>query len=222
MIEVRLHRVNGIAHPRAFTLNNESELDCWYQQDNGFRFNHVIKASAGSANSQQISNPLDRLILKVIRSQADLIVTSGKTAISENLKASRFAPLLVLTNNDEISFAGLETPSTMPVFVTVNDRDWLNPSAKAVGKTQGNLVTWLRQFSKDYHKVVLETGPLLTRSLAPLLNEACITVVEANELSEATESVERFMGELGINLKLMQILEIQGNYFFRFYSPQEN
>ena len=48
-------------------------------------------------NSKGIGNQLDLQFLLALRSRADVIVTTGKTARAESYKASRFAPLAFLT-----------------------------------------------------------------------------------------------------------------------------
>ena len=52
-------------------------------------------------NSKGIGNQVDLQLLMALRSKADVICTTGKTARAESYKASRFAPLAFLTKNRE-------------------------------------------------------------------------------------------------------------------------
>lgn len=52
-------------------------------------------------NSKGIGNHVDLQLLMALRSKADVICTTGKTARAESYKASRFAPLAFLTKSRE-------------------------------------------------------------------------------------------------------------------------
>jgi len=52
-----------------------------------------------TGTSSDLSSPFDLRLLKSLRSQADCIVTTGKTARIENYKASKFAPVAFLTRS---------------------------------------------------------------------------------------------------------------------------
>jgi riboflavin biosynthesis pyrimidine reductase len=52
-------------------------------------------------NSKGIGNQVDLQLLMALRSKADVICTTGKTARAEAYKASRFAPLAFLTKSKE-------------------------------------------------------------------------------------------------------------------------
>lgn len=52
-------------------------------------------------NSKGIGNQVDLQLLMALRSKADVICTTGKTARAETYKASRFAPLAFLTKSRE-------------------------------------------------------------------------------------------------------------------------
>lgn len=51
--------------------------------------------------SKSISNEEDLLLLRTLRSNSDLIVTTGATARLENYRASKFAPIAFVTNHPE-------------------------------------------------------------------------------------------------------------------------
>lgn len=57
-------------------------------------------------NSKDIGNQVDLQLLMALRSKADVICTTGKTARAESYKASRFAPLAFLTKSRD-SLSGI-------------------------------------------------------------------------------------------------------------------
>lgn len=70
---------------------------------NGWLCSYAIDSSGATVDetgkSSNLSSPLDLELLKSLRSQADCIVTTGKTARLENYKASKFAPIAFLTRS---------------------------------------------------------------------------------------------------------------------------
>ena len=54
------------------------------------------KAQVEDFNSAAISNAEDRELLFAARAKSDAIVTTKKTALAENYRASRFAPIFVI------------------------------------------------------------------------------------------------------------------------------
>ena len=85
-------------------MNHSLEI---LKKRSGWRASLVIDAKLSSRedfyqprNSKEISNPADLQLLKRLRSLADVIVTTGKTARIENYIASKFAPIAVLTEDE--------------------------------------------------------------------------------------------------------------------------
>ncbi len=72
---------------------------------NGWLCSFAIDADGGTVgeagSSSDLSSPFDLELLKSLRSQADCIVTTGKTARAENYKASKFAPIAFLTHSPD-------------------------------------------------------------------------------------------------------------------------
>jgi len=70
---------------------------------NGWLCSYAVDAygnTVGEAGtSSDLSSPFDFELLKSLRSQADCIVTTGKTARTENYKPSKFAPIAFLTRS---------------------------------------------------------------------------------------------------------------------------
>jgi hypothetical protein len=196
------------------------EAKSFYPRFDGFRFNYVISANKTAINSDQISSNIDRFILRTIRSQADLIVSTGLTARTENLKASSYAPLLLLTQREALDCDATRVASEQMVYVTCDEDTFSNPNALAVGKTSEPLTVWLEEFACKHSakSVVIECGLSLTRTLltSPLAKEFCLSVTEANNMTLAKETAERFLNELGVKATVIQLLESEDTYLFRF------
>ena len=70
----------------------------------GLNWIHVLSANglsvaAGTKNSDSVSNSEDREFLFGMRSKCDAIVVSAKTAIAENYRPSKFAPIFIIDRN---------------------------------------------------------------------------------------------------------------------------
>ena len=213
----------------ALTELDKSALKSLYPPVSGFRFNNVISPIGDSVNSDFLSNDLDRMLLRHIRSVSDLIVTSGLTARLENLKASRFAPMLILTKSREtFSIPALEHNSTNAVYITQPlGTEYKNEKAMAIGMVDATSVEFCESFCRlnEFSHVVIESGPSIAREFvaADLLNEIDITVTKTPQKSRAMSEAESFLSDLGVGkAELLQTLKHEDTWFFRFGSPREN
>ncbi len=222
MNELIQHTLDGHEINATTFIEEELDLAHWYPRIQGFRFNHVISAVSSEKDSNIISNPIDRKVLKAIRSSANLIVTTGKTAVAENLSASAFAPLLIITRQKDIHVPATEEGSKQRVFVTSGKSDFGNPAAEGVGEVEGNLLDWVKNFTKDYQCVVLETGIKTTLQLESLIKEICLTVVEAKDIQKAKGLANEFLEKFAANYRLLQLLQIDTNWFFRFENESKS
>lgn len=72
----------------------------------GWRMNFVVNIDGNfadqSGSSDGIASQLDRLLLGKLRSQADVIVTTGKTARIERYRSSKHAPIAILTRSADL------------------------------------------------------------------------------------------------------------------------
>lgn len=198
-----------------------------YPKVQGFRFNHVISAQQSSDNSDLLSNELDRTLLRFLRKQSDLIVTSGKTARAENLRASGLAPMLILTKSTEaIEIPATTLESAHPVFVTQRlETNFSNPKAIAIGTFQDSVANFTQDFctANNFKSPVLESGLAIAKQFAQsdLLSEVDLTVTEATTLDEAQLLAQKFLSELALgNYAAIQILRSDDTWFFRF-APSE-
>ena len=164
-----------------------------YQPIVGVRLNIAVSATGSvageSGSSDDVSNPLDRLLLGELRKQSDVIVTSGATARAENLRASKLAEMVVLSHSG--SLKGLErlltTVEARPVTIVVPQEIVANAnlslsesrlSAKVVGLTDLKPTTVLAYLHRcGFRKILLEFGPRLAQlwSRAGVIDEVCLT-----------------------------------------------
>ncbi|NDC47855.1 MAG: hypothetical protein EBZ61_02020 [Micrococcales bacterium] len=210
------HVVNGLISDKRYELSNVNELDCWYESVEGFRLNYVVSAKTNEQTSSVISNSTDRAVLGRIRNSADLIITTGLTAVSENLTASKYAPMLILTNRQNLDVPAVTEQSEQRVFVTSDREIWPNRNAISVGKIEVDLTDFLENFCEKYRAVVLETGISTTKTLSNLLTEVCLTVTDAQNQELAFEAAQSFLGNFDRRFQLQHILEIEETWFFRF------
>ena len=199
-------------------INTFEDLLPYYPELSGVRLNYVISASNKTSNSDEITSPLDRMALKAIRSQSQLIVTTGLTARNEKLRASNFADLLVITKQERINFPALEANSSQKVLVTTTTLDSNNDKAQAIGKVTGELTDWfLREVASKYKSIVLETGLTTAKHFAKadLLNEICLTVTGA-DVENASQLATAFLESLGVKASLVQRIDCLDTHMFRF------
>ena len=93
-------------------------------------------------NSKGIGNQVDLQLLMALRSKADVICTTGKTARAESYKASRFAPLAFLTKSREslseipaIVEPGSHENIFLEPLVGVDPFNWANAELNNLGLT---------------------------------------------------------------------------------------
>lgn len=199
-----------------------------YPKVPGFRFNYVIDPQVFEVDSNLATSPLDRLILKFIRSQSDLIVTTGATAIAEVLNSSSFAPMLILTrSDDELDIPALTKESSRQVYVTQKlETSYPNSKAMAIGKITSNAASFCKDFCKlnGFESIALEAGLSVTSEFAQagLLSEIDITVTGVYDQEIAQEVayslLPKFRSAAGMLER--QLLHYQDNWFFRFDSPK--
>lgn len=199
-----------------------------YPKVPGFRFNYVVDPYVFEEESNLATSHLDRLILKFIRSQSDLIVTTGRTAISELLNSSSFAPMLILTRSDEdIDIPALTKESSQQVYITQKlETSYPNSKAVAIGKITSTAAAFCQEFCRlnGFESVALEAGLTVASEFARsgLLSEIDITVTGVNEPEIAKEAVSSLLPKLTSSLPILekQILQYLDNWFFRFDSPK--
>ena len=199
-------------------INTFEDLIPYYPELSGVRFNYVISALSKTNYSDDITTPLDRMALKAIRAQSQLIVTTGLTARNEKLRASNFADLLVITNQERISFPALEANSSQKVLVTTSTLDSANDHAQAIGKVTGDLSDWfISAVASKYQSIVIETGLTTGKyfAKADLIKEICLTVT-GSDVEKASQLSNEFLENLGVRSSLVQRIDYLDTHMFRF------
>ena len=202
----------------------ESEhLAVLYPKVEGLRFNFVIANGINlDTSSDNSTNKLDRELLKFIRSQSDLIITTGKTARAENLAASKFAPMLILTTSSEdLDVAAVHANEGKPVYITQRlGTQYPSEKATAIGIVQDQLPEFVDSFCRanSFKHSVLECGMETAKIFAPSGNitEVDLTLTNFASNLDAEAAAKDFLGKIGFEAKLLQILRSEDTWFFRF------
>lgn len=210
----------------SISLDDSSDLEHWYPKVEGVRFNFVISNGASlTETSDNVSNKADRSLLRFIRSQSDLIITTGKTARAENLSASKYAPMLIITkSNEELDYPAATNPTGINVFITQR-LGTVYPSEKAIaiGGFQESLPTFVQLFCRanSFVRPVLESGIETARlfGLERMIAEVDLTLVDFTDQDEAQNAANELLEQISfVNPKVVQILRFENTWFFRFES----
>ena len=202
---------------------DSEHLAVLYPKVEGLRFNFVIaKGTNLDASSDNSTNKLDRELLKFIRSQSDLIITTGKTARAENLTASKFAPMLILTtSSDDLDIAAVQVNEGKPVYITQRlGTQYPSEKAIAIGGVQDQLPEFVDSFCRanNFKHSVLESGMETARIFvsSASINEVNLTLTNFTSKLDAEDTAQDFLGKIGFEAKLLQILRSVDTWFFRF------
>jgi riboflavin biosynthesis pyrimidine reductase len=208
--------------PKTSSLKDASH---WYPSIPGIRFNYVINAAGTSAeNSDADSNDLDRYFLRVIRSSSDLIITTGKTARAEELRASKLAPMAIITSQpNSLQIPATEQNSDQPVYVcskVIPEHPFTNSEASWLETASDDIANIVREViaRTDSSNTVIETGLLTFAALAceNLVNEVCLTVTNKVSKESATKASEDFLKATNVIAEQIQLLNAGTTWLFRF------
>jgi riboflavin biosynthesis pyrimidine reductase len=184
------------AHPGLTSEEQSWLIAKEYGICNGWRVNFAVDQSGASfgasGSSSDVSTELDRFLLGRLRSQADVIVTSGKTARAEKYKSSKHAPIAIFTTSGNLDAvpAIQGTQYFTPLILT--------PS-KSVDSVQQSLsdvdarilafesdlgeTTWPKALAaliqrEGYQSPILESGASTIRQFVKngVIDELCLTV----------------------------------------------
>ena len=202
---------------------DSEHLAVLYPRVEGLRFNFVIANGTNlDTSSENSTNKLDRDLLKFIRSQSDLIITTGKTARAENLKASKFAPMLILTTSSEdLNIAAVQVNEGKPVYITQRlGTQYPSEKAIAIGGVQDELPQFVDSFCRvnNFKHSVLESGMETAKIFAASgkIKEVNLTLTNFNSKFDAETTAKDFLGKIGFEAELFQILRSEDTWFFRF------
>ncbi len=202
---------------------DSEHLAVLYPKVEGLRFNFVIANGTNlDASSDNSSNKLDRELLKFIRSQSDLIITTGKTARAENLTASKFAPMLILTtSSDDLDIAAVQVNEGKPVYITQRlGTQYPSDKAIAIGGVQDELPEFVDSFCRanSFKHSVFESGMETAKIFAASgkINEVNLTLTNFTSKFDAEATAIDFLAKIGFRAELLQILRSEDTWFFRF------
>jgi hypothetical protein len=203
--------------------SDSEHLAVLYPKVEGLRFNFVIANGTNlDASSDNSTNKLDRELLKFIRSQSDLIITTGKTARAENLKASKFAPMLILTTSSEdLNIAAVHVNEGKPVYITQRlGTQYPSDKAIAIGGVQDELPEFVDSFCRanSFKHSVFESGMETAKIFAASgkINEVNLTLTNFTSKFDAEATAIDFLAKIGFRAELLQILRSEDTWFFRF------
>lgn len=202
-----------------FVAEAVSDLSKYFPRLDGCRWNYVISAKPNeSSTSDEVTSHADRLVLKTIRSNSDLIITTGKTAVAEQLNGSTYAPMMVLTNNSKIDFPALQTPSKHQILLTIENRGFQNSNVTCLGSTSGEVATWLLNNTRDYPSKVFEGGIDTGIELvnAGFISQICLSVTSSDSFTESLDAAQHFLAKTSKNFRATQVLECEKTWFFTF------
>lgn len=182
-----------------------------YPRLNGNRLNFVTNPSLASTGishtSEDLSNQLDRALLRHLRSISDLVITDSATAVAERYKPSKLVDIEVWSRTG--NFRSLENFDASP------------PLHNLRLKQVQNLQAHIDELKSSYTSILFESGPTLTRALADnrVIDELCLTITGSENETVAIKTVEAWAAKFGFTqLKLVQALSVGDAFFTRLVS----
>jgi riboflavin biosynthesis pyrimidine reductase len=168
----------------------------------GVRLNFVVDARgnwATNTSQRAVAHRLDLKLLNHLRCRSDLIVTGGKTVLAEQYRSSKWAPIAVFSNNPDLVQHSLFRDS---------DSEHKNLLITSLQKSPAQALRELH--SQGFEHILLESGPNLTKELASVIDEVCVTAPNS--------SIEPDLGFLGFRRKafLQHSVRVDGLTFMRF------
>lgn len=183
-----------------------AELFALYPEFDGMRVNIVLSLQGSltgpDGKSASLSNPLDRELLKRLRALSDVIVMGSKTFVAEQIRASRLAPIAVLTKTPSSDLAEAVNEAQRPDAKSLS----LLPCGSALAATT-------QLHALGFRKILLEGGGETIRGFAAasLIDEFCITAPTASTAWD-------YLGSLypAERIALIHEAQIDGVWYLRF------
>lgn len=175
----------------------------------GVRLNAVtnqdLAATGPDRSSRSISNEHDRQLLVHLRGQSTLVVTDAATAQAERYRASKIVDIEIWSRTG--NFRGFENQAETSASRSVRTLQLEDPLLR------------LNQLRLQGQRVLLETGPTLTRQIAQLnvVDEVCLTVTGVGSIADGERLAREWLTLMRFaNLRLISSLEVEGTLFTRF------
>lgn len=199
-------------------MPSRAEFTTEFSLKPGLNWIHVVSAEGSSiggatATSDDVTNPEDREFLFAMRSQSDAIFVSAKTALAENYRASKFAPIYVIDRNgrlDSTALASAATDSKQAVHLV-----------GSVAEALAQLVDGKRS------RILLESGRAMTAALLAEANSpVCITqalltvTTQSSEL--ATVRASGLLESVGANATVTKRLAADNVYLAFELQPKQH
>jgi riboflavin biosynthesis pyrimidine reductase len=200
-------------------------VETWYPRINGSRYNYVISVDGHQDTKSDVaSNSIDRYFLKAIRSVSDLIITTGITARSENLRSSNLAQMAILTNHpDDIDIPATTIQSKFPLVICSTrtlTRKYSNQNVDFLSLESEETPKAITEIVKHFGSKapVFETGFSTATELVAgnLIDEVCISVTGSVSKDDAKVLAQELLNKIGCRAELIQLLESNQIFLFRF------
>ena len=213
---------------------------------NGWRVNLAVDDNDStygiSGTSIDVSSELDRLLLGKLRSLADIILTSGKTARQEKYRSSKYAPIAIFSkigNLDTVPaiqgtqyFTPLVLTSTSEVDRLENELSDVDVRVLSYGNS-GETENWPEKIAdllsqEGFQSPILESGMTTIREFlnVGVIDEICLTIshsnkttISARELSAA--HIENLLGD-SFGFELVNLFSDGNSTFSRWRRGSSN
>lgn len=184
----------------------DDELAGAYTLPVGVSLNMIINESidftGDDGSSRSISNDLDKRMLIHLRKQADIVITDAATAARESYKPSALVQVEVWSKTGD--FRGLQASVGND---TIKQFSLVVPSTPAIR---------LAEVMQTHSKVLLETGPTLTKQLGRLnlIDHSFLTIVGLSHDADIKGIAAKFCAKLSLeDLHLAGLNTFQGTAF---------
>lgn len=148
--------------------------------------------------SKSIGNETDLKLLLTLRSLSDVIVTTGKTARSENYAASRFAPITFLTKDP----ASLEAIRAFKQPGDFSNRVFSNVNPKTLFSELNDVLE-----ADGVDAVLYEGGPSLIANILGQIGSLRLLLTIANLEEPTAISPLKYLTGLGLGQSLQEALD---------------
>lgn len=180
-----------------------------YEALDGVRLNAVtntkLESTGQDGTSRSISNAKDRELLKHLRSQATIVITDVATAEAEGYRSSTLVDIEIWSRTG--NFRGFKPAAEFSNFKSLGLVQVTDPAIR------------LAELRQQEQRVLLETGPTLTRIMAKrqLINEVCLTVTAVSSETQGLLVAHQWLTrQFFSEMQLQSSVEVEGTLFARF------
>jgi len=129
--------------------------------------------------------------------------------------------LILTTSSEDLNIAAVQANEGKPVYITQRlGTQYPSEKATAIGIVQDQLPEFVNSFCRtnSFKHSVLECGMETAKIFAPSgnINEVDLTLTNFTSKLDAEAAANDFLGMIGFEAHLLQILRSQDTWFFRF------